>query len=136
MSLGDTRKLHIQAYRIDQRLYNKYEEANGAYSCTSIDLAHGSLFALYCDNVQPQERAWFDGTDLSFFKHWGVVFGNNHKFSVGLAFCVVTKYAEVRKRTGRVVVHCREHHLSQDAVMAKECLNEYVANKDKWASDD
>jgi len=136
VSLGDTRKLHMQAYRIDRNSHNKYEEATGSYSCASIDLTHGSLFALHCDDERPQKRSWFDETDLTFFKHGGVMFGNNNKFSIGLAFRVVTKSVEVRKRTGRVVVHCKEHHLSQDTVMAKECLNEYVANKDKWASDD
>ena len=30
----------------------------------------------------------------------------------------------------------RKKNQSQDAVTAKECLKEYVANKDKWASDD
>ena len=126
----------MQAYRIDQSSHNKYKKANGMHSRTSIDLAHGSLFALHCDDEQPQDRPWIDGSDLNFFKHGGVDFGNNNKFSIGRAFCVVSKHVEVRGRTGRVDINCKEQNQSQDAVAAKECRNEYVANKDKWASDD
>ena len=54
VSPGDTRKLHLQAYRIEQSSYNTYQEANGVYLCTTIDVAHGSLFALSCDNEEPQ----------------------------------------------------------------------------------
>ena len=73
---------------------------------------------------------------MSFFKHGGVKFGNNNRFFIGLAFCFFSKIVEVRERTGCVAIHCKEQNQSQDAAAAEQCLNEYVANKDKWASDD
>ena len=121
----------MQAYHMNQSLHNKYKKANGVYSHISINLAHGLLFALHCDDVRPQNRPSINGSDLSFFKHGGIYFGNNNKFVIGLAFCVVLKSVEVRKGTGCAIINCREQHQSQDAVVTKECLDEYVANKVK-----
>ena len=84
------------------------------YSHTSINFAHGSLFALYCGDEQPQNRPLIYGSNLDFFKHGGGYFGNNIKFSIGLVFCVVSTSVEVREQTGRVVINCKEQNQSQD----------------------
>ena len=108
MSLGDTNKLHMQVYRIDHSLHNKYKMTKGMFSHTIIDLAHGSLFALHCDNEQPPSPFSGRCKRLDLFKHGGVVFGNDNKLSIGLVFRVVTKYIEVRERTGHIVIRCKD----------------------------
>ena len=56
----------MQSYHINHTLYNMYIMANGMFSHTSIDLAHGLLFALHCDNEQPQDHDGCDESNLTF----------------------------------------------------------------------
>ena len=101
-------KLHMQAYNIDRNSRNKCKMADGNFAHVSIGLPHGSLFALHCDNEQPPSPFSGRCKRLDLFKHGGVVFGNDNKLSIGLVFRVVTKYIEVRERTGHIVIRCKD----------------------------
>jgi len=133
--LGEPRLLHMQAYRIDSNSKNKHKRVDGKFAHEVVKMCHGDLFVLHCDCERPAMREYLDANDLTYFKHGGVVFGGDQKFSIGLAFRVVTKSEEVRKRTGQLVISNKESKESQ-IMEAKWHMGKYIADKSKWVNDD
>ena len=71
VSLGNTRKIHMQAYHIGRKSRNKCSIATRRFASDSVCLARGLLFVLHRCDERPQVRTWTDENDLSFLQTWG-----------------------------------------------------------------
>ena len=138
LTIGDSRKLYMRAHRINDDGHNVVvEECNPEESkhVASVELKHGDLFVLLPADEVPKRRPLVDASYKTFFKHGGVDFGGDDKFSVGLAFRVSTISQLVSNRSGRMILSKKE----RNSALIKQSqfhLSAYIANKTKWKKDD
>ena len=135
INIGDTRKLHMQAFRDNKNKKYKCTQIDGANAHHVFELNHGSMFVLHCDDEQPKIREELDKHDLSYFKHGGVSFGGTDEFSIGLAYRVSACSQSVRKKTGRLCI-TKEEAREKNNVEARNHIGLFMQNKSKWKMND